>query len=103
MKTHSYRWLLSSVCSLFIAISGASAKDKKAKAPEPPKDEIQVVGHVDLSGGAITNFQVTQHYSSSYLYAERGPGQPVMLLDVRSRISPLCWGTWPMLRCDAGA
>lgn len=92
MKTHSYRWLLSSVCSLFIAISGASAKDKKAKAPEPPKDEIQVVGHVDLTGGAITSFQVTQHYSSSYLYAERGSGQPVMLLDVTRPDKPAVLG-----------
>jgi hypothetical protein len=92
VKTHSYRWLLPSACSLFIAVSGANAKDKKTKTPEPPKDEIQVVGHVDLTGGAVTSFQVTQHYSSSYLYAERGSGQPVMLLDVTKPDKPAVLG-----------
>jgi hypothetical protein len=92
VKPYSYRWLLSSACSVFIAISGASAKDKKAKTPDPPKDEIQVVGHVDLTGGTVTNFLVTQHYSSAYLYAERGSGQPVVLLDVTKPDKPAVLG-----------
>lgn len=92
MKMHSYRWLLSSVCTLSIAVSVAAAKDKKSKPADSQKDQIEVVGHVDLTGGGITNFLVTQHYSSAYLYAERGSGQPVVLLDVTKPDSPAVLG-----------
>ena len=63
--------------------SAADAKDKKVNAqPEPPKDEIEVVGHVPLVGGPITRFQSTKHYSSYYLYAEHDAGASVTLIDV---------------------
>jgi hypothetical protein len=61
----------------------ADAKDKKVKAaPDQPKDEIEVVGHIPLVGGPITRFQSTQHYSSYYLYAEHDAGASVTLIDV---------------------
>jgi hypothetical protein len=63
------------------------ARDKKPKAPDP-KDEIEVVGHVPLTGGPVTRFLATQHYSSYYLYAERGPGQAAMLIDVTKTTQP---------------
>ncbi len=82
---------------LCIALPGAYAKDKKAKPEAAPKDEIQVVGHIDLSDGSITNFFVTQHYSSAYLYAERGPGKPILLLDISKPDRPVVLGdmTYP--------
>jgi hypothetical protein len=63
------------------------AKDKKAKAPDP-KDEIEVVGHIPLTGGPISRFLATQHYSSYYLYAERGPGQAATLIDITKTNQP---------------
>lgn len=88
---------------LCIAAPGANAKDKKSKPVAAPKDEIQVVGHVDLSGGSITNFSVTQHYSNSYLYAERGPGKPVLLLDISKPDKPAVLGDMTYPPGDAGS
>jgi hypothetical protein len=62
-----------------------NAKDKKPKAAAP-KDEIEVVGHIPVTNGPVRQFLATQHYSSYYLYAERGPGQAATLIDV-TRIS----------------
>jgi hypothetical protein len=70
-------------------VSLAYAKDKKAKvSPSPPKDEIEVVGHIPLVGGPVTRFLSTQHYSSYYLYAEHGAGTSVTLIDVTKTAKP---------------
>ncbi len=77
------RWLFSSImccAALVIAAAPASAKNKKP-APDP-KDEIQVVGHIPLTGGPVKRFLETQHYSSFYLYAEHEAGGNVTLIDV---------------------
>src|ERR1700685_1827481 len=69
------------IAAIFAAlIPAASAKDKKAK--ESSKDEIEVVGHVALTDGPVRRFLLTEHYSRSYLYAERDAGQSVTLIDV---------------------
>jgi hypothetical protein len=83
MWKQSYR--LSSIlfAGLVVCASVAPAKDKKVKTPpSPPKDEIEVVGHIPLAGGAVTRFSSTQHYSSYYLYAEHGASTNVTLIDV---------------------
>jgi hypothetical protein len=64
----------------------AFAKDKKSK--DSPKDEIQVVGHVQLSDGPVRRFLLTDHYSSVYLYAERDGGKNVTLIDVTKPTRP---------------
>jgi hypothetical protein len=92
MKSKSYLMCLCSIAALSLTIPCGSAKDKKAKTAEDPKDEIQVLGHVDVSGGAIANFLITPHYSSLYLYAERGAGKPVTLVDVSKPAKPLVLG-----------
>lgn len=63
-----------------------SAKDKKNKAE--PKDAIQVVGHIPLTGGPVKRFFTTQHYSSVYLYAEHETGGNVTLIDVSKASQP---------------
>jgi hypothetical protein len=66
-----------------VCASTAAAKNKKVKAqPPPPKDEIEVVGHIPMTGGAVTRFSSTQHYSSYYLYAEHAGSKNVTLIDV---------------------
>jgi hypothetical protein len=62
-----------------------SAKNKKALAD--PKDQIEVVGHIPLTGGAVNRFISTQHYSSHYLYAEHPDGK-LTLIDVTNSSQP---------------
>ena len=66
-----------------------NAKDKKPKADA--KDGIEVIGHVPLSGSAVTQFIATQHYSSFYLYAERADGKAT-LIDVSKTDQPAVLG-----------
>jgi hypothetical protein len=70
-----------------ILAPGASAKDKKPKASNP-KDEIEVVGHIPLTGGAVNRFVSTQHYSSYYLYAEHENGGNLTLIDITKTNAP---------------
>ena len=82
MRKRSYRLSLILLAGVVCA-STAAAKNKKVKAqPAPPKDEIEVIGHIPLTGGAITRFSSTQHYSSYYLYAEHAGSKNVTLIDV---------------------
>lgn len=61
----------------------AVAGDKKPKTvPSPPKDAIEVVGHIPSTGAPVTRFLSTQHYSSYYLYVEHEGGANVTLIDV---------------------
>ncbi len=64
------------------------AKDKKPS----PKDEIEVVGHIPLTGGPVSRFLATQHYSSYYVYAEHGPGHGATLIDVTKSNQPAVLG-----------
>jgi len=67
----------------------AQAKNKKVKAvPKEPQDEIEVVGHIPLTDGAVVRFLTTQHYSSFYLYAEHAGGKHVTLIDVTKTAAP---------------
>jgi hypothetical protein len=65
----------------------ASARNKKPKAADP-KDEIEVVGHVPLTGGPVKRFLATQHYSSYYLYAEHENGGNLTLIDITKTDQP---------------
>ena len=65
-----------------------AAKDKKKANADPPRDQIRVEGHIAVPGGPITQFAATTHYDRSYVYAERGQGQPVTLLDVTNPAQP---------------
>ena len=87
MKTLSSRFTL---ILLLAAAFGHSlaAKDKKKDKADPPQDQIRVEAHIPVPGGPITQFAATSHYSRSYVYAERGPGQPVTLLDITNPTQP---------------
>jgi hypothetical protein len=78
----------------------AAAKDKKSKAD--PKDEIQVVGHVALTGGRVRRFLITEHYSQVYLYAERDSGDTVALIDVTKPGQPAMLGDVVSAPGDSG-
>jgi hypothetical protein len=70
----------------------ASASARNKKAPDVPKDEIAVVGHIPLTGGSVKRFLETQHYSSFYLYAEHEAGGSATLIDVTKTSNPAVLG-----------
>ena len=67
----------------------APAPRTRNPKPPDPKDEIEVVGHIPLTGGPVKRFLATQHYSSYYLYAEHEAGGNVTLIDV-TKTEPAC-------------
>ena len=69
--------------------AGAQSKGKQKKSPaKDPQDSIEVVGHIAVTGGPVTRFFTTQHYSSYYLYAEHESGQALTLIDVTKSDRP---------------
>jgi len=80
------------VCSVALAIGitlstgSLQARNKKTKS-EPPRDRIEVVGHVPL-GETVRRFVATRHYSSYYLYAEMGASSGAILIDVTKPAQP---------------
>jgi hypothetical protein len=77
---------------VFLLIAGAAAsygKDKNAKKQDDsPQDSITVVAHIPLTGGPVTRFVSTQHYSRSYVYAEHESGKTLTLIDVTNASKP---------------
>ena len=63
------------------------AKDKKTPASQP-QDQITVEAHLDLASGPVTGFITTQHYGSTWVYAEHEPGKGATLLDVTRPAHP---------------
>jgi hypothetical protein len=84
-------WFSLCFAALAILVPAIHAKNKKV-APASPKDEIEVVGHLPLTGGPVTRFLTTQHFSSYYLYAEHGAGGKVTLIDVSKTGQPAILG-----------
>lgn len=63
-----------------------AAKTKKPK-PQPPKDGIEVLSMIPASGGQVTRFLSTTHYSSRYLYVEHAT-KDITLIDVTNPKKP---------------
>jgi len=80
------------LCSVLLSITIASpawTRDKRPKpASQPPQDAITVVGHLASTGGPVTGFLFTEHYSSHYLYVEHESGKNVTLIDVTKANQP---------------
>jgi hypothetical protein len=87
----SFRLSSLSLLAGFLAVAPATeAKNKRAVSS--PKDEIEVAGHIAVSGGPVRSFLATQHYNSFYLYAQRGAGNSVTLIDVTKTDQPAVLG-----------
>jgi hypothetical protein len=91
VRNIDYRLSSAVLLAGLILTSGADARDKKPKAPDP-KDQIEVVGHIPLTGGPVKRFLSTQHYSSYYLYAERENGGNATLIDITKTDQPAVLG-----------
>jgi hypothetical protein len=93
MRFFSERLPLTLLSGMLLISASLEAKDKKVKAmPKEPQDAIEVVGHIPLRNGSVMRFLTTQHYSSYYLYAERGAGNGVTLVDVTKPARPSVLG-----------
>ena len=78
--------------AIIVAAAGVcqlAAKDKPKPKGASSQDQIVVSSHLSVSGGPILRFVATQHYDRSYVYAERGSGQPVTLIDVTRPAQPV--------------
>lgn len=86
MRLATYRTI-----ALFLLVSGIPAlyAKNKQKQDAVAQDQIAVAAHLSLPGSLITRFTTTRHYNSVYVYAERGPGQPITLLDVTDANKPI--------------
>ena len=81
MRLSTYRVIL-----LFLAtVTGVAAKDRQKAAH---KDEISVAAHITLNAGPVMRFTATRHFDRYYVYAERGAGQPITLLDITNPNKP---------------
>jgi hypothetical protein len=90
MRLHHSRLIFGATILGFVVFSAAAqVKNKRPQpAPKETQDKIEVVGHVPLTGGPVSRFLITQHYSSAYLYAEHDAGKGVTLIDVTKVTQP---------------
>jgi hypothetical protein len=59
------------------------AKDRhRQQASVEPEDQILVNAHIPISRGPVTDFVVTQHHNRRYVYAQRGPTESPILIDI---------------------
>jgi len=72
--------------SLVFPVAAQTRKTKSAA--KDPQDTIEVVGHIAATGGPVTRFLSTQHYSSYYLYAEHQGSQGATMVDVTKAERP---------------
>ena len=73
---------------LLVFLPNALGKDKKKSPQKDTQDTIEVVGHIATTGGRVTRFLTTQHYSSYYLYVEHEGGKNLTLIDVSTTKEP---------------
>jgi hypothetical protein len=77
---------------VFLLLTGAVALHAKDKHPkkqdDSSQDQITVVAHIPSTGGSVTRFIPTQHYSRSYVYAEHESGKSLTLIDVTNPSRP---------------
>jgi hypothetical protein len=81
----------STIVFLLLACAAASyGKDKNPKKQDDSsQDSITVVAHIPSTGGAVTRFISTQHYSRAYVYAEHESGKTLTLIDITNASKPL--------------
>ena len=77
---------------VFLLLAGTIASYGKDKNPrkhdDSSQDAINVVAHIPFTGGAVTRFIATQHYSRTYVYAEHESGKSLTLIDVTNASRP---------------
>jgi hypothetical protein len=99
VKSTVLRILIPFVVGLLAFSSTAQCEDKKKPRKKEPqdavRDAIEVVGHIPPTGGPVTRFLSTQHYSSYYLYVEHEGGKNITLVDVSRTAQPVVLADLP--------
>jgi hypothetical protein len=74
----------------------------KAGSALPVPDRIQVIAHVQLAHGAVTELTTGSHWGKDYLYVDHGPAAPVTILNVTNPAAPARAGELDLPKQDAG-
>jgi len=95
MRTTNIRLTLAFLVCTMSALT-LSAKTKHHQDPAPDQDRIVIESHLSLNGAPVIGFIATQHYSRSYVYVERGTGNPVTLIDITDAAHPVVLSQLPL-------
>lgn len=93
-------WMMLGAGLLISAPLGAA---RKGGGPSPAPDRIEVIAHVPLSGGPVTQLTTGTHWQRNYLYAVHATPGPVAILDVTDPAAPANAGQLDVPQPEAGA
>ncbi|MGO4880789.1 MAG: hypothetical protein ACLP59_08210 [Bryobacteraceae bacterium] len=65
-------------------------------------DQIEVIAHLPVSGGRVTQLTTATHWSKEYLYVAHGSAGPVTILDVTNPSTPAETGQLDIPPQEAG-
>src|SRR6185437_10611258 len=81
------------VAFMAIGTAPAFAKSKPpSQSSSSGNDQITIESHVSLTDGPVIRFVTTEHNGRSYVYAERGAGQGITLIDITQPERPKVLG-----------
>jgi hypothetical protein len=97
----SLRYGLPIIIALLAISAGAYAKNK-TKPDAAPQDHIDILANVVVTGGPVTRFTITQHYSRSYLYLEHA-SRSLTLVDITDARHPSVLANLDLPSSEAGS
>jgi hypothetical protein len=75
--------IVAAVASMVIGAAPAFAKSKhSSQSSSSGRDQITIESHVSLTDGPVIRFVTAERNGRSYVYAERGAGKGITLIDV---------------------
>jgi len=74
----------------------------KSGSTPPAPDRIDVIAHLPLSGGPVTQLTIGTHWRKNYLYVNHGPAGAVTILDVTNPAAPADAGELDLPKQEAG-
>jgi hypothetical protein len=90
-----WKWasIVAAVASMAIGAAPAFAKSKhSSQSPISGNDQITIESHVSLTDGPVIRFVTTERNGRSYVYAERGAGHGITVIDVTQPEHPKVMG-----------
>jgi hypothetical protein len=85
--------IVAAVVSMAIGTAPAFAKSKhSSQSSSAGNDQITIESHIPLTDGPVIRFVTTERNGRSYVYAERGTGKGITLIDVTQPEHPKVLG-----------
>jgi DNA-binding NtrC family response regulator len=72
-----------------LGINPGRTAGEKVGSALPVPDRIEVIAHVPLSHGVVTELTTGSHWGKDYLYVDDGPAAPVTILNVTNAAAPI--------------